>query len=57
MGLGGFLADLLKKNLAAGNVVKLTMMYMIVIVTVTLASAAGAWGLLKEALRSPPQEL
>jgi hypothetical protein len=26
-------------------------MYTIVIVTVTLASAAGAWGLLKEALK------
>ena len=33
-----------------------TMMYTIVIVAVTLASAAGAWGLLIEALRSPSQE-
>lgn len=57
MGLGRFLADLLKKNLAARSVANLTMMYTIVIVAVTLASAAGAWGLLKEALRSPSQEL
>jgi hypothetical protein len=30
------------------------MMYTVVMVTVTLASIAGAWGLLREALRAKP---